>query len=90
MAWTAVAGWYLFASLVTLAAFGWDKRQARRGGWRTRERTLHTLELLGGWPGGLAGQQLFGHKRRKGGYQLAFWLVVALHAAGWSVVGYFR
>lgn len=68
--------WYLGISAVTFAAFGWDKMQAQAGGWRTRENTLHTLALLGGWPGGLLAMRLFRHKTRKLSFQLLFWLAV--------------
>jgi uncharacterized membrane protein YsdA (DUF1294 family) len=64
-------------------AFGLDKRAARRGRWRVPEASLHLVELLGGFPGALIGQRIFRHKRRKARYMLIFWLIVALHAAGW-------
>ena len=41
----------LLMSLLTLATYAWDKRQAIRGGWRVPETRLHLLELCGG-PGG--------------------------------------
>ena len=76
---------YAAMSLVTLAAFGLDKRAARRGRGRTRESTLHLLELLGGFPGGLLGQRLFRHKRQKARYLVVFWGIVLLHVAGWVI-----
>ncbi len=42
----------LTMSLLTVAAYAWDKRQAVRGEWRIPESRLHLLELCGGWPGG--------------------------------------
>lgn len=51
---------------------------------RIPERTLHTLELLGGWPGALVGQQLFKHKRSKAPYMRVFWVIVLLHVAAWT------
>lgn len=68
--------WYIGISAVTFAAFAWDKFQAQAGGWRTRETTLHTLSLLGGWPGGLLAMQLLRHKTSKLSFQLLFWLAV--------------
>lgn len=38
---------YLLLNLVAFLAFGWDKRKARRGQWRTRETTLIVLGSLG-------------------------------------------
>ena len=72
---------YAIASLVTLLAYGLDKRRAQRGGRRVPEATLHLLELCGGWPGALVAQQLFRHKRRKASYLAVFAAIVALHLA---------
>lgn len=68
-------------SVVTLVVYAWDKRRAKRGGSRVSERTLHTLELLGGWPGAWVAQRWFRHKSRKRSYRLVFGLIVLLHAA---------
>jgi len=70
---------YLLLSLITLASYAVDKSAARRGRRRVRERTLHALELLGGWPGALVAQQLFRHKRRKWRFVLVTWLIAAVH-----------
>jgi uncharacterized membrane protein YsdA (DUF1294 family) len=43
------------------------------------------MELLGGWPGGLAGQIFFRHKRRKVSYMVVFWGIVLIHVALWGV-----
>lgn len=74
---TLLSLWYVGISAVTFAAFSWDKFQAQAGGWRTRETTLHTLSLLGGWPGGLLAMQLLRHKTRKLSFQILFWIAVA-------------
>ena len=58
-----------------------DKRAAQGGRTRTRERTLHLVDLLGGWPGGLLAQDRLRHKTRKGAFQLVFWATVALNCA---------
>ena len=74
---------YAVASPVAIALYWRDKRSARKGGWRTKEKTLHTVDLVGGWPGGLIAQRLFGHKNRKGTFQLVFWMTVLLHVMVW-------
>jgi uncharacterized membrane protein YsdA (DUF1294 family) len=78
-----VLGLYALMSIVTFTAYGLDKRAAARGQRRIAERTLHLLELLGGFPGALIGQQVFRHKRRKMRFLIVFWLIVVVHAAGW-------
>ena len=75
---------YAVASVLTFCVYGLDKRAARRGRWRTPEATLHLLELLGGFPGAMLAQRIFRHKRGKLSYLIVFWLIVALHAAGWA------
>ena len=67
-------------SVVSFATYGWDKRRAARTGRRIPEKTLLTIDLLGGWPGGLVAQRVFRHKKRKSAYMIRFWGVVALHA----------
>lgn len=72
----------LVASVLCFLAYGWDKFQAGRGGRgrrRVSERTLHRLEVLGGWPGALLAQRLFRHKTRKSSYQFSFRLAIAVH-----------
>lgn len=79
---------YAVVSLVTFVAYGIDKHRAKVGRWRISERTLHLLELAGGWPGAVAGQALFRHKRRKFSYMAVFVGIIALHVAAW--VGCYR
>jgi len=84
MNWQIVLALYGAASLVTFAAFAWDKLCAKRGLRRIPESTLHLFELCGGWPGALAGQALLRHKSAKLSYRVVLWAVVALHGAGWA------
>jgi uncharacterized membrane protein YsdA (DUF1294 family) len=76
---------YLAASVAAAIAYGQDKAAAQRGAWRTSERTLHILSLMGGWPGALVAQRVFRHKSTKPSFQFAFWATVALNcgALGW-------
>jgi uncharacterized membrane protein YsdA (DUF1294 family) len=70
------------ASLVTFVTYWLDKRAAIRDRRRVSERTLHTMELLGGWPGAYVAQRTFRHKTRKRSYQVVYWAIVVLHVAG--------
>jgi uncharacterized membrane protein YsdA (DUF1294 family) len=79
---------YSLLSTITFVVYGFDKLAAERGGKRVRERTLHLLALCGGWPGALAGQWLFRHKRRNRTFQVNFWLTVLMNVAllmGWHL-----
>ncbi|EFF61716.1 conserved domain protein [Enterococcus faecium PC4.1] len=44
---------------------GYDKHQARNGGWRVPENNLIFVSLLGGGLGGLISWKVFHHKTRK-------------------------
>jgi uncharacterized membrane protein YsdA (DUF1294 family) len=74
-----VSGYAILISAVTYFLYGRDKGRALAGGWRTRESTLHLVELLGGWPGAFFAQRVLRHKISKLSYQLKFWMIVALH-----------
>lgn len=69
------------ASTLSFFAYVFDKSAAVRKGWRTSEQTLHMLDLVGGWPGGLLAQQLLRHKTSKPSFVLTFWATVALNVS---------
>lgn len=81
---TYVLALYAIMSAVTFIAYGVDKRAAVRGRARTRERTLHTMELLGGFAGAFVARHVFRHKRRKFSYTLVLWMIIIAHAAAWA------
>ena len=68
--------WFSVLSLVTLLAFGFDKWRAGRSGQRVSELKLVVLAVLGGWPGGWLGMNLFRHKTAKGSFKLKFALAL--------------
>ncbi len=76
---------YAACSSVTFLVYGWDKSSARIGSWRTPESTLHMLDLVCGWPGGLAAQRLLHHKSSKQEFLSAYWFTVMLNVLA---VGY--
>lgn len=70
---------YGVASVVTFIAYALDKAAARAGRWRTPERTLQGLALIGGWPGALLAQQWLRHKSSKRRFLTLFWLLVMVN-----------
>jgi uncharacterized membrane protein YsdA (DUF1294 family)/cold shock CspA family protein len=69
-------------NLVTFLSYALDKSAAQRGGWRTSEKQLHLLALLGGWPAAWWAQQWLRHKSRKQEFRTVYWATVLLHCAG--------
>jgi uncharacterized membrane protein YsdA (DUF1294 family) len=65
-----------FVNLFTFWAYGRDKRLAQRQEWRIPEVQLHTLELLGGTIGAIAGQKFFHHKNKKKSYMATFFATI--------------
>lgn len=80
---TGVLGLYSCAAPVTFAAYYWDKRQAVLQGYRIPERTLHLLELFGGWPTAFIAQRVLRHKCKKLRYQIVYFAIVVLHSLFW-------
>jgi uncharacterized membrane protein YsdA (DUF1294 family)/cold shock CspA family protein len=72
----------ILLNLATFYAYWLDKHAARRGAWRTKESTLHTLSLVGGWPGAWWAQQLLRHKSSKQEFRQMYWATVMFNLAG--------
>lgn len=77
-----IALWLIGLSAVTFAVYGWDKAQARRGGTRIPERSLHALAIAGGFVGGGIGMAVFRHKTRKA----IFKVVLAGSTLAWVAI----
>ena len=76
-----VLWWFLGMSAMTFAFYAKDKMAAKEGGQRTPESTLHTLALVGGWPGALYAQELLRHKSSKQSFRTVFWVTLFLNVA---------
>ena len=81
-----VAALYAGASVVCALVYAIDKSAAVAGRWRVSESTLHTLSLVGGWPGALVAQQVLRHKSNKASFRSAFWGTVVVNVAAFVVI----
>ena len=78
-AWTV--GGYAALSGVAFLTYRADKAAARQGARRTPESTLHGIDLLGGWPGGLVARHVLRHKTTKQPFRTVFWVTVLANCA---------
>ncbi len=60
----AYAGWLVLLSIIAFIAYGVDKSKAKKGKWRTKEKTLLLLSFLGGAFGGYPAMLIFRHKTK--------------------------
>ena len=81
-----VAALYAGASVVCALVYAIDKSAAVAGRWRVSESTLHTLSLVGGWPGALVAQQVLRHKSNKAAFRSVFWATVVANVAGFVAI----
>ena len=58
------AAYLVLLSIITFFAYGADKRKAKKGKYRTKEKTLLTLSFLGGAFGGYPAMLVFRHKTK--------------------------
>jgi uncharacterized membrane protein YsdA (DUF1294 family) len=81
-----LAAYGLF-SAAAFVLYGADKSAAKQGRWRTPESTLHTIALVGGWPGALVARKVFRHKTVKQPFRTIFWGTVVANcvALAWFV-----
>lgn len=80
---------YGVASVACFAGYGLDKRAASQKQWRVSETILLLIGLVGGWPGGIIGQEVFRHKTQKRTFRLLFWMSVAINMAAFVQINVF-
>lgn len=71
--------YYFVISFTTYFAYDLDKSAAEDGEWRFSENMLHSLSILGGWPGALFAQVSLRHKSKKQSFRIVFWETVVLN-----------
>ena len=78
----AYAAYLVLLSLITFIAYGADKRKAKKGAYRTKEKTLLLLSFFGGAFGGYPAMLIYRHKTKGEHWYFTFvnLLGVALHA----------
>ena len=72
---------YVLLSFLSYLMYSLDKTASGKNMQRIPESTLHSVDLLGGWPGALIAQQQFRHKTVKASFQSVFWVTVFINIA---------
>lgn len=66
-------------SLITFILYGADKRRAKKGEWRIKEKTLLLFSVFGGGIGGFLAMLLFRHKTKHWYFVLVNTLFAAVY-----------
>jgi uncharacterized membrane protein YsdA (DUF1294 family) len=81
--------YYLVMSGVSAIMHLADKRRAIRGTRRIPERSLHSMELIGGWPGAIATTRWIRHKTSKRSYMVTLYAIAISHGVFWMLMFWF-
>ena len=74
----AYGSYLLLLSLITFIAYGVDKKKAKDGKWRTKEKTLLLLSFFGGAFGGYPAMLIFRHKTKAEHWYFTFVNILGL------------
>lgn len=66
----------LIINIVGFLAMGIDKFKAKQGLWRTKEKTLFIIAMIGGSIGSLIGMYTFRHKTKHNSFVVGFPVVL--------------
>lgn len=79
----AYASYLVLLSFITFIAYGVDKSKAKKGKYRTKEKTLLLLSFLGGAFGGYPAMLIFRHKTKGEHWYFTVvnWLGLLIHTA---------
>lgn len=82
-------GYIVIINATAFFAFGWDKLKAKKARWRTPEKRLMMLALMGGSLGAYAGMKVWRHKtlHKKFRYGLPAIIVLQALALWWTMWG---
>ena len=77
----AYASWLVLLSIITFIAYGVDKKKAKKGQYRAKEKTLLGLSFFGGAFGGYPAMLIFRHKTKGEHWYFTFvnWLGIIIH-----------
>jgi uncharacterized membrane protein YsdA (DUF1294 family) len=74
-------GYLVIVNMIGFGLMGIDKRRARRGAWRIKERTLFFVAIFGGVIGSLVGMYMFHHKTKHRSFVFGMPVILLLYVA---------
>lgn len=79
---------YVVMGVISFIMYYQDKRKAQNNQWRIPEKTLHIIDVLGGWIGATFAHKLLNHKATKAPFRGVFYATIVIHVM--AVVGVCR
>lgn len=76
----AVLAYLVIINVIAFFTFGWDKRKAKKDQWRTPEKKLMHLAVIGGSIGAMIGMKVFHHKTRKMKFSVGIPVIFVIQA----------
>ena len=73
-----IAIYLIIINLIGFLSMYIDKKKAEKGKWRTTEKTLLTIALIGGSIGSLVGMYTFRHKTQKTRFSIGIPFILIL------------
>jgi len=65
-------------NLIGFLAMGLDKFKAKKNFWRTKEKTLFTIAMIGGSIGSIIGMYTFRHKTKHNSFVIGMPVILAV------------
>ncbi|HIT90294.1 MAG TPA: DUF1294 domain-containing protein [Candidatus Merdenecus merdavium] len=71
----------IFINTIGFLSMGYDKYKAKKQLWRTKEKTLFFIAIIGGSVGSILGMQVFRHKTKHLSFTLGFPIIFLIQFA---------
>lgn len=80
--------WYVIISIVSFIVYYLDKVAAENDERRTPEKTLHLIDVLGGWVGASFAHKFLNHKATKAEFRAVFYITIIANIIGLIAIDY--
>ncbi|MDO4449365.1 MAG: DUF1294 domain-containing protein [Moraxella sp.] len=80
--------WYVIMSIASFIAYYTDKQYAKTDDWRIPEKTLHIIDVLGGWIGASFAHKFLNHKATKAEFRGMFYITIIANIFGIMLIDY--